>query len=118
MKSFAQVELSFRACDKSRIHPNVIAGKAPTLSLFAPGSRSDLDQQHELEQFLTLVADTSPLILVDSLPWLTQYAYFSYLSISLSSATNFFLFLSYNRIYRNVLADYGRKFFNCAHFNN
>lgn len=35
------------------IHPSVIAGKAPTLSPFAPASPSDLDKQHELGQFLT-----------------------------------------------------------------
>ncbi len=35
------------------IHPNVIAGETPTLSPFAPASRSDLDKQHELGQFLT-----------------------------------------------------------------
>ena len=35
------------------IHPNIIAGETPTLSPFAPASRSDLDQQHELGQFLT-----------------------------------------------------------------
>ncbi len=34
-------------------HPNAIAGKAPTLSPVAPASPSDLDQQHELGQFLT-----------------------------------------------------------------
>jgi len=35
------------------IHPNVIAGETPTLSPIAPASPSDLDQQHELGQFLT-----------------------------------------------------------------
>ena len=35
------------------IHPNDIAGKAPTLSPFAPASPDDLDKQHELGQFLT-----------------------------------------------------------------
>lgn len=35
------------------IHPNVIAGEPPTLSPIAPASPSDLDQQHELGQFLT-----------------------------------------------------------------
>ncbi len=35
------------------IHPNVIAGEAPPLSPIAPASPSDLDQQHELGQFLT-----------------------------------------------------------------
>lgn len=35
------------------IHPNVIAGKAPMLSPFAPASPDDLDKQHELGQFLT-----------------------------------------------------------------
>jgi hypothetical protein len=35
------------------IHPNVIAGETPTHSPFAPASPSDLDQQHELGQFLT-----------------------------------------------------------------
>ncbi len=36
--------------------------EAPTLSPFAPASPDDLDQQHELGQFLTLASDTSPLI--------------------------------------------------------
>lgn len=44
------------------IHPNVIAGETPTLSPYAPASPSDLDQQHELGQFLMLASDTSPLI--------------------------------------------------------
>ena len=44
------------------IHPNDIAGKAPTLSPFAPASPDDLDKQHELGQFLTPASDTSPLI--------------------------------------------------------
>ncbi len=35
------------------IHPNVIAGETPTLSPFARASPSDLEQQHELGQFLT-----------------------------------------------------------------
>jgi hypothetical protein len=35
------------------IHPNVIAGEAPTLSPVAPASPDDLDKQHELGQFLT-----------------------------------------------------------------
>ena len=35
------------------IHTNVIAGKAPTLSTFAPTPPDDLDKQHELGQFLT-----------------------------------------------------------------
>jgi len=35
------------------IHPNVIAGGAPTLSLFAPALPHDLNKQHELGQFLT-----------------------------------------------------------------
>ena len=35
------------------VHPNVIAGEAPTLSPFAPASPDDLDKQHELGQFLT-----------------------------------------------------------------
>ena len=43
-------------------HPNVIAGETPTLSPFAPASPTDLDKQHELGQFLTLVSDTSPLL--------------------------------------------------------
>ena len=47
---------------KSFAHPNVIAGEAPTLPPFAPASPDDLDKQHELGQFLTLVSDTSPLI--------------------------------------------------------
>ena len=38
---------------KAVIHPNVIAGEAPTLSPFAPASPDDLDKQHELGQFLT-----------------------------------------------------------------
>ena len=58
MSSFAQVEFVTTAA----IHPNVIAGKAPTLSPFAPASPSGLDKQHELGQFLTLASDTSPLI--------------------------------------------------------
>jgi hypothetical protein len=44
------------------IHTNVIAGETPTHSPYAPASPSDLDKQHELGQFLTLAADTSPLI--------------------------------------------------------
>ncbi len=44
------------------VHPNVIAGEAPTLSPFAPASPDDLDKQHKLGQFLTLPSDTSPLI--------------------------------------------------------
>jgi adenine-specific DNA-methyltransferase len=35
------------------IHPNIISGKAPTLSLVAPVSPDVLDKQHELGQFLT-----------------------------------------------------------------
>lgn len=35
------------------IQPNDIAGETPTLSPIAPASPSDLDQQHELGQFLT-----------------------------------------------------------------
>ena len=35
------------------VHPNVIAGEAPTLSPFVPASPDDLDKQHELGQFLT-----------------------------------------------------------------
>ena len=35
------------------IHPNDIAGKASTLSPYAPASPDDLDKQHELGQFLT-----------------------------------------------------------------
>jgi adenine-specific DNA-methyltransferase len=35
------------------IHPNVIAGEAPTLSPVAPASPDDLDKRHELGQFLT-----------------------------------------------------------------
>ena len=35
------------------LHPNDIAGETPTLSPIAPASPSDLDQQHELGQFLT-----------------------------------------------------------------
>ena len=44
---------------KSFAHPNLIAGKAPTLAPFAPASPDDLDKQHELGQFLTpnLVAE-------------------------------------------------------------
>jgi hypothetical protein len=44
------------------IHPNVIAGKAPTLSPYAPASPDDLNKQHELGQFLTPASDSSPLI--------------------------------------------------------
>lgn len=44
------------------IQPNDIAGKAPTLTPFAPASPSALDKQHELGQFLTPASDTSPLI--------------------------------------------------------
>ena len=47
---------------KSFAHPNVVAGEAPTLSPFTTASPDDLDKQHELGQFLTLVSDTSPLI--------------------------------------------------------
>ena len=47
---------------KSFAHTNVIAVEMPTLSPFAPASPDDLDKQHELGQFLTLVSDTSPLI--------------------------------------------------------
>lgn len=35
------------------VHPNVIAGEAPTLSPFAPASADALDKQRELGQFLT-----------------------------------------------------------------
>jgi hypothetical protein len=35
------------------IHPKDIAGEAPTLSPFAPAAPVDLDQHHELGQFLT-----------------------------------------------------------------
>ena len=42
------------------IHPNVIAGKAPTLSPYAPASPDDLDKQHELRQFPLLSRLFSP----------------------------------------------------------
>ena len=42
------------------VHPNTIAGKTPKLSPFAPASPDDLDKQHDLGQFLTLVSDTAP----------------------------------------------------------
>jgi hypothetical protein len=41
------------------IHPNVIAGDTPPLSPYAPASRSDLNKQHELGQFLTLACNAT-----------------------------------------------------------
>jgi hypothetical protein len=48
------------------IHPNVIAGETPTLSPYAPASRSDLDKQHELGQFLS-VSNTSCVTILQSM---------------------------------------------------
>ena len=53
LRVYARLSFRYSRLVTIAVHPNAIAGEAPTLSPFAPASPDDLDKQHELGQFLT-----------------------------------------------------------------